>query len=219
MSTTARAVHAAVVVVAGLIGVVGSSSAAAAQRGRPATAAQPTPHDSRRDARSQRSSMTMNVDSRQRGGEQRGHDRFRNNQRLSPTVVYYVPVPVGYGGGGGVYDTDGRPLYEAYERQVTREYGQPVVGTPDLSGSSYVVAEGGVMIVDVGDGQRRSVASCAALSADATPDGHPRTVFYQPPADGIILREGSTGRVRGTPPATANACYGVDAYGRTELRY
>jgi hypothetical protein len=219
MSTTARAVHAAVVVVAGLIGVVGGSSSAAAQRGRPATAAQPTPQDSRREARSQRSSMSMIVDSRQRGADQRGQDRFRNNQRLSPTVVYYVPVPTGYGGGGGVYDTDGRPLYEAYERQVAREYSQPVVGTPDLSGAPYVVGAGGVMIVDVGDGQPRTVASCAALSAEATPDGRPRTVFYQGPSDGIILREGNTGRVRGTPPATANACYGVDPYGRTELRY
>jgi hypothetical protein len=101
---------------------------------------------------------------------------------------------------------------------VSRQYAAPA-STPDLRGSAYVVGEGGAMIVDFGDGYRRAIPSCAAVAAEATPDGHPRTLFYQPPSDGIILREGSTGLVMGKPAGAAHVCYAADAWGRTELRY
>jgi hypothetical protein len=155
---------------------------------------------------------------------QRLSPRNRFGRVSAPAIVYYVPVPIdggygGYGGyGGGVYDTDGRPLYAAYEMEVARQSGGPI-SLPDLTGSPYVVTEGGAMVVDFGDGYRRTVPSCAVVAAAATPDGRPRTIFYQGSSDGIILRAGSTGLVRGSPGGSANVCYAVDAYGRTELRY
>jgi hypothetical protein len=229
MSSTGRAAHAAVVIIAGLLGVTGTSSTAIAQRHGPVAprAAQPQPV---RPAQRQRIGFAVEArpNSDQRSfsmlnDDQRFSSRHRLNRVSAPVIVYYVPVPSGddypsRGYGGGVYDTDGRPLYAAYEMQVARQ-SVSAISLPDLSGSPYVVTEGGAMVVDFGDGYRRTVPSCAVLSAAATPDGHPRTIFYQGPPDGIILRAGSTGRVRGTPAGSANVCYAVDAYGRTELRY
>ena len=213
MSITTRAMYAAAVVAA-LSAITGALSTASAQRGRP------TQREAERVTRPS-SGISVSIDGR--GNDRRMPSERRNNGRWVQPRVYYVPVPVYYTGyssrghGGGVYDTNGRPLGEAYEVQAN-QYGYGV-GTPDLSGTPYVVGDGGAMVVDFGDGLRRSFASCAALSANATPDGHSRTVFYQLPADGIILRAGQSGRVRGTPPGGVDACYAVDAYGRTELRY
>jgi hypothetical protein len=232
MSVTTRAVRAAIVV-AGLLGFSGMSATAVAQRyqrveprapqparayvappqsvraaqSRPriGTAAQPRP------TVDQRFGSTFNRD-------QRNSPQHRFRRVSAPAIVYYIPVPSDGYGAGGVYDTDGRPLYAAYAMEVARQSVSPI-SMPDLSGSSYVVAEGGAMVVDFGDGNRRTVPSCAVVAAAATPDGRPRTIFYQGPSDGIVLRAGSEGRVRGTPGADANACYAADAYGRTELRY
>ena len=172
-----------------LFGMVSASSTAAAQRALPATGQTAPPE--------------------------------RRNWRSARRVIY-VPIPLYYGyvaQPSRVTDVDGRPLGEAFEMQASREEASSFpVYTPDLSGSPYVVIDGGAMVVDFGDGLRRTFASCAALSAESTPDGQPRTLFYRPPA-GIVFRAGRTGRVRGAPPAGANACYANDAYGRTELRY
>ena len=144
----------------------------------------------------------------------------------APAVVYYYPYPVavGYptyqpgGQGGGVYDTNGRPLSSGFDTPVVRQYEGPL-GTPDLSGAPYVAVEGGAMLVDFGNGDRRTFASCAAVAAAATPDGQSRTVFYRPPVDGLVLRPGQRGHVIGAPPAGARSCYQLDRYGRTVLSY
>lgn len=136
-------------------------------------------------------------------------------QRGEPPV-YYVPVPYpaypsypSYG--GGVTDANGRPLYiESAPAPSAGGYG---LGTPDLSGTPYVADVNGQMLVDFGSGVR-SIPSCAAELADRAPDGKPRTIFYQPPAGGVVLRQGQRGRVVGTPPADAKACYLLDQYGR-----
>lgn len=229
MSVTTRAVHTAVVV-AGMLGIPGTSATAVAQRyqhnepraSQPARAYAAPPRSVRPAQSRPRIGMAVeprrNVDQRSASTlnrDQRVSPRHRFGRVSAPAIVYYVPVP---SGGGGVYDTDGRPLYAAYEMEVARQSASPI-SVPDLNGSPYAVTEGGAMVVDFGDGYRRTVPSCAVEAAAATPDGHPRTIFYQGPSDGIILRAGSTGRVRGTPAGSANVCYAVDAYGRTELRY
>ena len=140
--------------------------------------------------------------------------------------VVYVPVPVygypigSYGGGGGVYDTNGRPLHSGFDTAPQVEQrDHPAHGTPDLSGSPYVVVDGGLMVVDFGNNDRRVVPACAALAAEGTPDGRARTVFYRPPVDGLVLRGGQRGRVIGLPTAGARVCYTADAYGRMVLEY
>ncbi|HEX6600107.1 MAG TPA: hypothetical protein VF034_12355 [Gemmatimonadaceae bacterium] len=126
--------------------------------------------------------------------------------------VYYVPYPVYPSYGGGVTDANGRPLY--IETAPTQGGGGGFgLGTPDLSGTPYVVDQDGRMVVDFGRGVR-TIPSCAAESAERAPDGRPRTIFYQPAAGGVVLRQGQRGRVIGVPPDDAKACYLVDAYGR-----
>jgi hypothetical protein len=93
------------------------------------------------------------------------------------------------------------------------------MSTPDLSGSPYVVVDGGMMVVDFGNADRRAIPSCAALELDGTPDGRPRTIFYRPPEDAVVLRAGQSGRVIGAPTAGARVCYTADAYGRMVLNY
>ena len=128
--------------------------------------------------------------------------------------VYYVPYPVypsypSYG--GGVTDANGRPLYvETAPAPAEGGYG---LGTPDFSGTPYVVDQDGRMVVDFGHGVR-TVPSCAAESSERAPDGQPRTIFYQPASGGVVLRQGQRGRVIGVPPDGAKACYTVDGYGR-----
>ena len=138
----------------------------------------------------------------------------------APRVNYYAPAPVYYPSGAGtVYDTNGRPLYTGYEAAPSSENNDFPVATPDLTGSPYVVIEGGTMIVDFGNGDRRAVPSCAAVEQASTPDGQPRTLFYRPPAYGLVLRQGQRGQVIGRPTAGARVCYTSDAYGRVVLDY
>jgi hypothetical protein len=232
MSVSTHAVHVAVIV-AGLLGVSGVSTTADAQRyqrnepraSQPARAYTAPPRSVRADQSHPRIGIAIeprpSVDQRsvsKLNRDQRVSPRHRFGRVSAPAIVYYMTAPSGGYEGGGVYDTDGRPLYAAYEMEVARQSVSPM-SLPDLTGSSYVVTDGGAMVVDFGDGYRRTVPSCATVAAAGTPDGHPRTIFYQGPSDGIILRAGSTGRVRGTPAGSANVCYAADAYGRTELRY
>ncbi len=145
-------------------------------------------------------------------------------RRHQGPAMYYYPVPVAYpvyqpgAYGGGVYDTNGRPLYSGFDVAGPSAPGYSI-GTPDLSGSPYVAVEGGAMVVDFGNGDRRTIASCAAVAGTSTPDGQSRTVFYRPPADGLVLRDGQRGRVIGAPPAGAWSCYQSDQWGRTVLSY
>jgi hypothetical protein len=149
----------------------------------------------------------------------------RQQQRYLPPVVYY-PVPsYGYGYGyaptgcgASVCDVNGNPVMRGFDDQTQNQPMSPAM-VPDLSGSPYVTLEGGVIFVDFGNGDRRNVPACAQQAAAATPDGQPRTIFYTPQADGLILRAGSRGRVIGTPPAGALICYGLDQYGRVALAY
>jgi hypothetical protein len=149
----------------------------------------------------------------------RGH---QNPGGYGQAPVYYPSV--GYGmGGGGVYDTNGRPLSSAYDAQAAApmtpsgDYGGGA--TPDLSGSPYTVIDGGTMVVDFGNGDRRAVPSCASVEKASTPDGQPRTIFYRPPAYSLVLRAGQRGQVLGRPTAGARVCYTMDAYGRVVLAY
>lgn len=216
MGRSPRSIQSVAVVVAALLALI-TPAAAVAQAGRPATAQPAQPER----ARPSRPYPRVRVS----GGEHRMPSQYRH-YRESPLIVY-VPVPMDYyygapRGHGNVYDTNGRPLADQHER--AESYAANATPsfqayTPDLSGSPYVVGEGGAMVIDFGEGRRVSVPSCAATSAAGTPDNQPRTVFYRTPSDGIVFRTGHTGRVRGTPPGGASACYASDAYGRTELRY
>jgi hypothetical protein len=146
----------------------------------------------------------------------------------NPVVVYVIPgygypAPVyGYPAGGygssvgtidGAYDTNGRPLSGG----VTTGPSSDAVPsyTPDFSGLPFVAIEGGVMMVDLPNGERRTFPSCAANSASVDPSGRPRTVFYSGAGDGIVLRQGQRGRVQ--VGAVPGACYTVDALGRLTL--
>lgn len=140
----------------------------------------------------------------------------------NPAVVYVMPgygypYPRGaYGVGGtigGAYDTNGRPLSTGQETGPS--YDAVPSYTPDLSGSPYVVIEGGAMMVDLASGERRAFPACAATSASHDPDGRPRTIFYDGSANGVVLREGQRGRVQGSPAGAS--CYGVDGLGRIAL--
>jgi hypothetical protein len=165
---------------------------------------------------------TIIVDPRGYGSQRAYVDRFPGrHHRGSVYNDSYFPA-VGYGyyaSGGGVYDTNGRPLSAGYDAAVSAPASAdyPMHGTPDLSGSPYVVTDGGVMVVDFGNNDRRAAPSCAAQSATTTPDGRPRTVFYRPQVAGLVLRPGQRGRVLGLPPAGARLCYSVDQYGRMTL--
>jgi hypothetical protein len=156
-----------------------------------------------------------------------GHGQFgqHRQQRFVPPVVYY-PVPsYGYGYGyvptgcgASVCDVNGNPVMRGFDPPGQDQMLSPAT-VPDLSGSPYVALEGGVIFVDFGNGDRRNVPTCAQQASASTPDGQPRTIFYTPQADGLILRAGSRGRVIGTPPAGAVMCYGLDQYGRVALSY
>jgi len=200
------------------------SSNGAAQR-RP-VAAQAAPYHAPPHETVPYPGATVTIDPRVYGRLQHFSQQRRFYGAASParqTVVYYIPVPVeaGYGayGGppsfGGVTDANGRPLYVPSEGD-SGGYG---LGTPSLTGAPYVVVGGGAMVVDFGNGDRRTIQSCAALAAAQDPDGRPRTIFYAPAADGLVLRAGQSGRVVGAPPAGAASCYTADAYGRVVLDY
>jgi hypothetical protein len=237
MTGTDRVSRTAVVIIAGALGVISASSAAGAQIRRQAVAqaAQAAPAQTPPPRRSapvpvypSGSGMRIGY----AGERNQGHGQFqgqfrqqRQQQRFVPPVVYY-PVPAyGYGYGyaptgcgASVCDVNGNPVMRGFDEPGQSQMLSPAT-VPDLSGSPYVALEGGVIFVDFGNGDRRNVPACAQQASASTPDGQPRTIFYTPPADGLILRAGSRGRVIGTPPAGALMCYGLDPYGRVALAY
>lgn len=217
MSMTYRAARSAVVV-AGMMSLVGASSALAQRSekryGFGAPAAPPsqptTPYPG----------ATVTIDPRWYQMQQGPAPRHRQQRYPQYPTAYSLAAPVYYpSGGGAVYDTNGRPLYVGYETAPSSTNNDFPVATPDLTGSPYVVIEGGTMIVDFGNGDRRAVPSCAAVEQASTPDGQPRTLFYRPPAYGLMLRQGQRGQVLGRPTAGARVCYTSDAYGRVVLDY
>lgn len=169
-----------------------------------------------------------NRDPRRHGQSYGNRDPRRQVRNGGPSVIYVVPPGYGYGYapgayypapayyGSGVYDANGRPLYVGTEpagQQESFSY------TPDLSGSPYSVTDEGMMVVDFANGERRAFPSCADAVDARDPQGRPRTIFYQPTDYWMVLRPGQRGRVQGTPPAGAQACYAVDSAGRVVLRY
>jgi hypothetical protein len=220
MSRLSIARRAALVVVAA--GVCGVSSTAAAQRTTPRPALGPRPVPPA--PTTPYPGATVIIDSRQYAPQRDFRSRrVHQNQGAYLQAPMYYPA-AGYGGGGGVYDTNGRPLWAGYDAQASQ--GSPMApqgdfpaATPDLSGSPYAVIDGGTMVVDFGNGDRRAVPSCASVEKASTPDGQPRTIFYRPPAYALVLRAGQRGQVLGRPTAGARVCYTMDAYGRTVLAY
>ena len=150
------------------------------------------------------------------------HRRLQHG--VVPPAAYYYPS-TGYAYApyypqyAGVNDVNGVPLASYFSPAPSAAAPVGPASVPDLRGSPYVVTEGGAMVVDFGNNDRRTVPACAAMAAAETPDGQPRTVFYSPPADGVILHPGSRGRVLGAPGAGAKVCYEVDEYGRMVLDY
>ena len=257
MSRTTRRSHRMLVVAAGACAIVGAALPAIAQEEtrppRIARAAQPAPPP---PSATPYPGASVTIDP-QWYDYQRTMAQPRYRHPSAPPVVYYVPVPVGYpyyqtypsypvypsGGhsGGGVYDTNGRPLSSGFDAPVwapSSQYGQGGAGapgypapgypapahtapgyTPDVSGSPYVVIDGGAMVVDFGNGDRRAIFSCSALAAERAPDGKARTLFYRPPVDGLVLRAGQRGQVIGRPVVSQRSCYTADSYGRIVLDY
>ena len=239
MSSTTRRSHRMLVVAAGACAIVGAALPAFAQESRApriARAGQPAPPP---PSATPYPGASVTIDP-QWYEYQRTTAQPRYRHPSAPPVVYYVPVPAGYPyyqsyptypSGGGVYDTNGRPLSSGFDAPVwapSSQYGQGGAGapgytapgyTPDVSGSPYVIIDGGAMVVDFGNGDRRAISSCAALAAERAPDGKARTLFYRPPVDGLVFRAGQRGQVIGRPAAGVNSCYTADAYGRTVLDY
>ena len=225
MSRSHQVHRVTIVALVGVLGVAAMTSDAGAQRKpRIAVAARPAPQPPQMTVPYPGATVTVDPQLYQLWYQQQFGRRFpqgsrpqhRPSHERGAPPVYYVPVPYpsypSYG--GGVTDANGRPLYiETAPEPSQGGYG---LGTPDLSGTPYVVDRSSRMLVDFGSGQR-AIPSCAAESAERAPDGSPRTIFYQPAAGGVVLREGQRGRVIGLPPADAKACYTVDAYGRMAL--
>lgn len=145
-------------------------------------------------------------------------------QPYAPAVIYY-PVPMGYfyypsGCGASVCDVNGNRVMRGFDEPEPYRQPQSPAAVPDLTGSPYVALDGGAIVADFGNGDRRTIASCAAEQSVMTPDGQPRTIFYSPPADGLILRQGARGNIMGTPASPGvRMCYGLDQYGRVTLLY
>ena len=235
MSRTTRRSH-RMLVVASAFAIVAAASPAFGQEGRApriARAGQPAPPP---PSATPYPGASVTIDP-QWYEYQRSASEPRYRHRPEPPVVYYVPVPTGYPyyqsypSGGGVYDTNGRPLSSGFDAPVwapQSQYGQGGAAapaytapgyTPDVSGSPYVVIDGGAMVVDFGDGDRRAIPSCFALASERAPDGKARTLFYRPPVDGLVFRAGQRGQVIGRPAVGLNACYTADGYGRIVLDY
>lgn len=221
MSCTQQVRRFTIAALSGVLGVAAMTSVASAQhKPRIGTAARPAPQPPQMTV--PYPGATVNVD------PQLYQLWYRQNfplpqhrlphQRVSPPV-YYIPVPYpAYSSypsyGGGVTDANGRPLYvETPPAPTDGGYG---LGTPDLTGTPYVVDQDSRMVVDFGNGVR-TIPSCAAEAAERAPDGKPRTIFYQPAPGSVVLRQGQRGRVVGVPPADAKACYMLDGYGRIAL--
>jgi hypothetical protein len=219
MSSMGFARGAALVVAAGMC--LGATSTAHAQRAtpRPGRAADGPPPP---PPATPYPGATIIVDPRGYGSQRANFDRFprRRHDQQFFNDAYFPALGYGYyGSAGGVYDSNGRLLSAGYDAAVSAPVSAdyPMHGTPDLSGSPYVVTDGGIMVVDFGNNDRRAAPSCAAQSAESTPDGRPRTVFYRPQVAGLVLRPGQRGRVVGLPPVGARLCYSVDQYGRMTL--
>jgi hypothetical protein len=226
MSRLSIARHAALVAIA-VAGVCGVSSIAAAQRTTPRHAFGPRPTPPRVTV--PYPGATVIIDPRvyqQQRGFRPGRRR-QNHGGYPQEPIYYYPnyyPPVGYAIDGGLYDVNGQPVsgYDAQAVGPTMGMASPSdfpMATPDLSGSPYTVIDGGAMVVNFGNGDRRAVPSCASVEKASTPDGQPRTIFYHPPAYALVLRAGQRGQVLGRPAAGAKVCYTMDAYGRTVLAY
>jgi hypothetical protein len=215
------------VVTAAAVGLAVVSPSAAAQR-KPVVA-HAAPYHAPAQPTVPYPGATVTIDPSVYGRPQRFSRQFSSQQRrfygtartARQPVVYLIPVPAdGYGayGGpssfGGVTDANGQPLYMS--GAGSGAYG---MGTPSLTGAPYQVGDGGAMTVDFGNGDRRTIPSCAALAAAQDPEGRARTIFYEPPADGLVLRTGQSGRVAGEPPAGAPSCYTADPNGRVVLDY
>lgn len=211
---------------AGVIGVAAIASVAGAQhKPRIGTAARPAPAPPQMTVPYPGATVTVDPQLYQLWYRQNLRPRNPLPQHRPPfnrgvPQVYYVPYPVyspypsypSYG--GGVTDANGRPLY--IETPPAPSEGGYGLGTPDLSGTAYVVDQESRMVVDFGNGVR-TIPSCAVEAADHAPDGRPRTIFYQPTPGSVVLRQGQRGRVIGVPPAGAKACYMLDQYGRMAL--
>jgi len=231
MHVNSRAARTALVA-AGVMTLLGASTVSA-QRSYPRGSTPPTPRAPRIGvAASPRQSVPRRGDPRfgngftttQRSFDRGGRNNFGHQLRRIPnnvgSNVVILPSEYGYGYGsagyGAVYDVNGRPLYMGYESDAPT--GQ-FTYTPDLSGSPYRIADNGMMLVDFESGEHRGFPSCASQQGVRDPQGRPRTIFYHPPEYELVLAPGNRGRVQGTPPAGAAACYGLDAAGRTVLRY
>jgi hypothetical protein len=224
MSRAPRAVRTALVI-ATAAALAGAAPAAHAQRSTPRSGVLVDP-DAHRPAPT-RPHTPGSHDPRMVGHRQMPRYPVGSNTG-NPVVVYVMPgygypAPVaGYPVGGygssvgslsGAYDTNGRPLSAGFDAGPT--YDAVPSYTPDLSGLPFVAIEGGAMMVDLPNGERRTFPSCAGNSASVDPSGRPRTVFYSGAGDGVMLRQGQRGRVQGS--AVPGACYSVDALGRLTL--
>jgi hypothetical protein len=211
------------IALAGALGIASMSLTASAQRRpRVGTAARPAPQPPQMTVPYPGATVTVDPQLYQLWYQQQFGQRFPQGMQHRPSrqhpsqqgnfpVQVAYPVYPYYPVAGGVTDANGRPLYIETDPAPSQEgYG---LGTPDLSGTPYVADANGRMLVDFGSGVR-AIPSCAAQSAERAPDGKPRTIFYQPPAGGVVLRQGQRGRVVGVPPTDAKACYMADAYGR-----
>jgi hypothetical protein len=221
MSTADRSIGSTLAVVVAVLAVVGTAPAAAAQaHPRIGYAASPPPPPPQ--ITTPYPGATVTIDPRL---YLRPPARQPLRQRQRASRVVYVPVPAGYSyypsggyGGGGVTDANGRPLYTGMDAPEPAGYGYGP-GTPDLTGAPYLAVDGGAMVVDFGNGDVRTFPPCAGAATALTPDGQPRTIFYRPGSEGVILRAGQRGRVQGAPGAGARACYTTDPYGRMALDY
>lgn len=216
MSIMSRAARAAIVVIAGTVGV--ASTAAGQKHPRIGYAASPPPPPPQISTPYPGATVTIDP----RLYQLQSARPPRSPQRRTRVVYVAVPVPYGSayypgaGYGGGVTDANGRPLAASFDAPEPDRYGYGL-GTPDLAGAPYLAIEGGDMVVDFGRGEKRIFPSCAAATSARTPDGQARTVFYRPGSEGLILRPGQRGRIRGVPAADESACYTTDRYGRMAL--
>jgi len=213
--------------IAAALGIAVVAAPATAQhKPRIGTAARPAPQPPQMTVPYPGATVTVDPQLYQLWYQQNFPQRFPQNQRapqhgrardrgFNASVPVAYPVYEYYPTYGGVTDANGRPLY--IENDPSPYQGGYGLGTPDLSGSPYVAGANGAMVVDFGNGDSRTVPSCAAQSAERAPNGQPRTIFYQPASGGVILREGQRGRVLGLPPAGAKVCYTTDGYGRMAL--
>jgi hypothetical protein len=231
MSRTGRAARAAVVIAAGALVGAALPSLAGAQRSHPQVGYGGTPEPKRAPSTYPGASIIAQplplLAYGIWGAPLPPPRRQRYAQPVAPAVVYYVVpngyyAPAGYGGfgsfggyAGGVTDANGRPLSSGFDAPLAPSRDDFPRATPDLSGSSYMVTDDGAMLVDLPNGERRTIPACAAVQAEQDPDGRPRTIFYGGRTDGLVLRPGSRGRVQGAP--TASSCYGIDGYGREVL--